>query len=255
MIRRDVLHGDNRRRERHRGREPGHRGVIRRQSVHADPETHHPEPGRRHAQRSRRRSQVHEFGLEPGGARRLKGFGEGGDLCGIRVGAGVGKVAPHAANDEPAGALVRGCGLDEFEPLRGIRSVTAQTGVDLQLHERPTGCRGHPLELLRVAHADVDAALDRGREVDVGFVEPGEDRRGDTRRAQLERLGEVGRAQPGRAGLDHRASHRHRTVSVGVGLHDHHGGSGRSRRGQHGEIRPDRVEVDEGFAGHDSATT
>ncbi len=107
-----------------------------------------------------------------------------------------------AAHPQPAGSLQFGGPSERGGRLGRGEPVAAESGVELQLHDRARPAR--PLELAERADAEVDAGGDGGAKSVSLAVEPGEDRGVDAGRAQGERLIQVGDAEPVGPRLDRR---------------------------------------------------
>ena len=118
---------------------------------------------------------------------------------------------------DPAAALVLGRPRDHARPVLLGHAVAAEARVDLQVHAgggRPPTRHAARSSCSRLETPTSTPALDGPREVGVGVVQPGEDRRVDPRGAELERLVEVGDAEPRRAAGERRARRLDGAVSV-----------------------------------------
>ena len=94
--------------------------------------------------------------------------------------------------------------------------------VDLELHLGAAGKGSEGLELGIRAHAHVDAGVHSRGEIGVGIVDPRQQRRVDTRRAQLVRFREVCHSQPRGSPGERGTGGLHGAVAVAVRLDDGH---------------------------------
>ena len=162
-----------------------------------------------------------------------------------------GQVREQAHHAQQALVLVLECFADHRIPERTGAAVAAQTGVDLQMHPGwallfPGCC--HNVREFPTGNAEIDPGLDRGAEVSCRGVQPGQDRRLDAGRPQLQRFADVRHTDPGGSGLQRGRRHRHRAMAVPIGLDHCHDLRRRSDLGDPADVLPDRLEVDHGLA-------
>ena len=172
----------------------------------------------------------------------------------VRRFVGHGEVRPEADDVDRTLGLEPQGRRQERGQVRRREAVAAQAGVDLELHPGGQADRagrvGHLVERPGGGDRQVDVGLDRVLQRRARGVEPGQDARsGDARATQLERLADLGRAQPGRAAGDRRLRGGDQAVAVGVGLDDGHDLRGRGVGGERGHVAADRGEVDDGARG------
>ena len=116
-------------------------------------------------------------------------------------------------------------------PLLRRAAVSAQSGIDLQVHAGGTlqpPCLGHHVGQFPAGDAEVHAQLDGGREIARFCMQPRKNGRFNARPAQLHGFRDVCNAQPRGTCFQCRLRHRDSTVSVAVGLHHSHD-AGRAR--------------------------
>ena len=118
-----------------------------------------------------------------------------------------------------------------------------------------SGCRGHPIELLTVAHPEVDPRGDGLGEILGRIVQPREHGSLDARCPQLERLNDVDHPEPVCATGDGRPGGGHSAMTVSIGLHDHHRRHIADSCTQRLDVARDGAEVDECLAHHGEDST
>ncbi len=139
---------------------------------------------------------------------------------------GAREVREDAAQPDVAGPLRCDDRLEQPRPVVRVHAVAVEPGVHLdRQHRRRSGTARavhHGGEVPTGGHRQVHPRCDRGREVGVVGVQPRQDRRGDARGAQAQRLGECAHAQFAHPLRQHRAGHLRAAVPVAVGLDDGH---------------------------------
>jgi hypothetical protein len=175
-------------------------------------------------------------------------------VVGAAVGEGEVAEQPDRA-DGAAGLGLRG-GLAQLGPVGGGSAVAVQAGVGLEVQPgRGPGAAGSGdgvVELLPAADAEVDAGAHRVVQRLAGGVQPGQHRRLDPGRAQLQGLLEERDAEPGRPALERGPGAGEQPVAVAVGLdHGHHRGPAGGVLAQRGGVGAQGRQLDPGLrAGH-----
>ena len=203
----------------------------------------------RHGQRARGVGDVPDLG----GDARFLGLrdrvGEHGELGGDRRVSGqvgAGEVGPQAHHPEPSGGLGGQRGLNHGGPVRGGGPAAAEPGVGLEMQPGrdagPNRRLRHPGHHRHRGGGDVNARADC-----VGGLADGhqaQHRDGDPGRAQRERLGQVGGAEPGRAARQCGPGGRDHAVAVPVCLDHRHDLTAADALAQRHHVAGDRTEVD-----------
>jgi hypothetical protein len=162
---------------------------------------------------------------------------------------GVRQVRPHRHD---LGGSVRdglGDGVEQIGPVPGLRAVAGEPGVDLEMQPgralRLPRSGQHRGEMGAGGHREVDVRADGRGELVVGKVQPGQERSGDARGAQIQRLLDRADTQPRRARCQRGLGDRNGAVAVAVGLDHRHEGGGGCGGPQHADVVPDGGEIDE----------
>ena len=252
----DRLHGRETDLDRHRRPQPELLGPAelrdRREPVHRETGTHEVQVHGGIGQRRRRVGQVTDLERHAAG---LDQSDELAEQLGLRehgrVGrlVGEGEVGPDPDDLDRTLGPGRQRGVEHVRQLRRGEPVATETGVDLEMDPRPPAGpprgRVHRGQCPRRRDGHVDVGLEQGVERSVRTVQPGQDAGAETGCAQVERLVDLRRPEPGRATLDGGAGGRDEAVTVRVGLHDgHHLRRARVRR-ERTDVVSDGREVDD----------
>ena len=141
-----------------------------REPVGADADAHEVESRGRQAKGGGGRRQVSQLRPEARAPRGLDAAVQTFELQSVLRVVCVREVAEDAPHAQEPGELEPTSLVEEGRPVRLVGAVSAETGVELEMHGGRTRVDGllspgDGLELAEVAHPDVDAGLERRREV------------------------------------------------------------------------------------------